>query len=155
MAKLTPLSPDRLREVEVAGYIYQVPRHIVRLPVGWQVRFEGSAYFGDWTHGGVAESLEAACAHLVKTWRPIPKNTSRNQERSDAAIGPGIRYVVRDHKNGSEHWYIEATPPWRGTPKRFYIGTDTTMTDARENEAIKAARAQRKQWLAECPAPIR
>lgn len=139
----------RQRHVEAMGGDVWVPRHIVRLDsaslAGWQVRFERPfVYLSDAAYGSPERSFRAAKRHLRQAWRAIPKRTSRNG-------AAGVR-VIRTTRG---HWYAEATHPRRQAPRRFYIGTDATVTTSRSRAAQQRAREQRHAWLAAMEAPLR
>lgn len=153
---IDPCQSDRCRRVATRFGEYLVPRHIVRLDgervSGWQVRWEGTRYFADGANGGPDAAFDAACQYLRKVWRPIPKITNRNT--SDDNPHPGVA-VIRVESRGRACWYAESRHPRRGSPRRFYIGTDQTYSENRAKVALKRAIQHRKAVLASIPVPIR
>lgn len=159
-----PCHPDRCRSCEVDGVEYQVPRHISRVDIpgrnthGWQVRFDTpSRFFPDDAGGRAAKttaaSLERAKTYLRLIWTPEPKRTRRDLPRQRGRVA-GVR-LVNVRRNNSRHWYVEATHPGKGTPRRFYYGTDRTKTAERKQAAMKQAIATRHRWLEKTPVPTR
>jgi len=146
--------PSRCRTVSCGAGDFTVPKHVVRLEsdrlAGWQVRWGTSRYFADGLHGGPEGSLTAAIRHLRKVWKPTAKKTQRGQSATSKT--PGVR-MYRDNKRGVI--YIEASHPNRGRPKRFYAGTDNTVTPARIRAATRLAKQARAMMLSATPVPIR
>lgn len=117
---------------------------------GWQVRWEGSKYFADGKEGDAATSLLEAIKYLRKVWRPIRKVTTRNKAKAGGIAGVKL---LQEKNRGS--WYVVATNPRGGSPKRFYVGNDRTWSDVKYRQMLRKAKAARKEMLAENPIPIR
>lgn len=153
-AKFDPADASRCREVSCLAGTFRVPKHVVRLEArslaGWQVRWEGSKYFPDGESQDAEASLAEAVRYLRKVWRPIKKQTARN--KSIAGGTPGIR--LRKEK-GDGAWYVIATHPRGGSPKRFYVGNDRTWSDVKYRQMLRKAKAARKEMLELNPVPIR
>jgi len=154
VSKLDPADPSRCRELSCKAGTFTVPRHVVRLEskkvAGWQVRWEGSKYFGNGETQDPKASLEKAIQYLRKVWRPIKKQTSRNKTKTGGV--PGVR-LAREKKDGA--WYVIASHPKRGSPKRFYVGNDRTWSDVKYHQTLQKAKAARKEMLDQNPIPIR
>lgn len=151
---LDPAAPSRCRLVRCGAGAFDVPRHVVRLEgdrlAGWQVRWSTSRYFADTAFGGPDGSLGAAIKHLRRVWRPTPKNTQRNRPQTAKVAGVALVYVALRRQ-----WYVEARHPRRGSPKRFYVGTDQTWSESRFKAAQSKAIKARRAMLAELPTPLR
>ena len=161
--RIDPCNADRCRTqfIQAAGRTLRIPRHIKRLDTrstaGWQVTFDKpSRYFGDNGHGGAAAALRAACQYLRKIYRPEPKDTGRGLNRKTGQRTDCIRLVSKTMANQRVYWYVEASHPARNVPaRRFFVGTNQTMTQARLQRARRKALAQRRSWVSEYPVPVR
>lgn len=132
-----------VREVEVNGVTYNVPTHVSRAESkrcrGWQVRIKAKAinkFFSDINYrNDPGESLFAAIVFADK---------KRVMPRSWMSDKGSIKQVILE-VDGLPHYYIEARSPKAGVaPKRFYVGTLSTMTEERERKAFNAALKARK-----------
>lgn len=152
--KIDPCDVSRCREVTCGAGTFSVPRHIVRLEsnnlAGWQVRWEGSKYFADGAEGDPSASLSDAIKYLRKVWRPVRKVTTRNKAKTGTTPGVALRQEKRDGA-----WYVIASHPRGGSPKRFYVGTDRTWSETKYRQMLRKAKEARKQMLVENPVPLR
>lgn len=152
--KIDPADPSRCRNVICQAGSFSVPKHIVRLEspnlAGWQVRWGGSKYFADGEEGDAESSLLKAITHLRKVWRPVQKQTTRGKAKAGGVPGVSLRQEKRDGA-----WYVIASHPNGGSPKRFYVGNDRTWSEAKYRQMLRKAKAARKEMLANNPVPIR
>lgn len=152
--RIDPADPSRCRQISCRAGKFSVPRHVVRLEsnnlAGWQVRWEGSKYFADGEEGDAESSLLKAITHLRRVWRPVQKVTARNKSKSGGIAG--VR-LLQEKRDGA--WYVIASHPNGGSPKRFYVGNDRTWSDAKYRLMLRKAKSARKEMLAQIPIPIR
>lgn len=150
------------RECIVPGFgLILVPRHIVRIDTknthGWQVRYRGvTKFFSD----GIPRAVSAALASLEAAKRflhgvydgpHIARITTETSRKAIRTGIPGVRLVgtLRPNRRVME-FYAEATP-FRSddAAKRFYIGTERTLTAERLDEAIEKASKVRERMRQE------
>lgn len=145
---------------------FRVPRHIVRIDIddpgkagthGWQVRYRRPwRFFGDTvnrTRRSPAAALAEAIDFLVGIYEG-PRNLLRNtptRRKQNPIQEAGLRLVVRRKatRNMTEY-YVEAVPPARSrNPRRFYVGTERTLTAERLEAAMEKARQARREMVDE------
>lgn len=141
-----------------------VPRHIVRIDSedlestgthGWQVRYQKPSKFFSDTIGDIRrlpeESLREAITYLAGIYRgpksqikvdPAARKVNEIQE-------VGIRLVRRAKKSRSvAEIYVEASNPEHGkASKRFYVGTENTVTPEKVEAKLIEARTYRKMQI--------
>lgn len=152
----------KLRWVKVGVLSFLVPQGIVRLDIekgcsgthGWQVRppvHRGgrSKFFrdvGERCVAGPIASLRRAVAYLAEN-PPGPHVRRYPNARPSVTTGiRGVRLVIQAKKHRkAREVYIEATGVEKGkSGKRFYCGTDDTVTHERLCQAIEKAVAFRE-----------
>jgi hypothetical protein len=138
----------RKREKIVDGAVYAVPTNVSRLDatgwVGWQVRFKGAPHlnknFSDKDFRSTRTAFTAACKYATDH-RPAP----RSQCRVDADAG--IR-MYEKKSGGAVEVYVEVSAIQPGdSPRRLYVGTSNTVTEARIKAKWAEARGIRKQLV--------
>jgi len=153
------------RSVTVRGFgAFEVPRHIQRIDIddegkagthGWQVRWNGTKFFGDASNGkrDPTRALARAERHLRAIYDG-PKPRLRDKEHKDkkhrtGLAGVQLAYRRRRNRNIAEV-YLRVNPlSPGGTPRSVYVGTENTVTQARLREALRRARAMRDEMRAE------
>lgn len=124
---------------------------------GWQVRYRGlNAFFSDSRFGRKGSpvlALAAAKDYLAGVYqgpnariRNKPAASKKNQE-----LEAGIREMrtKKPNRNVAEV-YIEALSPRHGvSPRRFYVGTEGTVTPLRYSLALAQARLARQAMVRE------
>ena len=144
----------KTRDVVIfSGKRFKVPQCIQRIDHrythGWQVRYGGTKMFSDGTNdgSGAKASLEAATKELIRriTTMPTPSklqpkpSASKNSGLPVGIIGPLVRM-----RTGSSTRYASLQvllPRFGEKPqnKNVYIGSESTYTVERFQEALKRA----------------
>lgn len=147
----------------------KVPRYIVRIDsehpngylrnAGWQVRYRRPfRYFADsglppgkrtGRRGSPRESLARATAYLETIYAGEHSKLHRAEfaRKKDKLGVPGIRAVIQKKaRRNVRHYYLEVVrlPPVLRVPRRFYVGTDNTLTYERYAEIWRKAVAFRR-----------
>lgn len=171
---VTPYFPPELHDlkrriVEVPEWgSYEVCEYVARVDIdrgrvgthGWQIRYQGqSQYFSDSLRdqpGTPRSSLDKALAGLAAIYQgPQPTVVSRGNTKS--GMPAGLR-LLQKRAPGKEvdEFHVEAIHPVRAKEsRRFYCGTENTITEERFDKACEEALACRAAWLAEIDAARR
>jgi hypothetical protein len=152
------LSTLRVRTIEVRGHgPFQVCSHIVRIDIdepgragthGWQVRYAGtSRLFSDAKASkprSPAASLKEAVEYLSERYSG-PK-LIQMRRRSSSELPSGISVArIRQRDRPEKIVYVVASSPVSGiSPRRFYVGTESTVTENRIQLVIGVAAAYRE-----------
>lgn len=159
-----------MRIVHVPGWVraFRTPRHIVRVDVnelgkagthGWQVRlkkpskFFSDCHYGNSKRGNPKASLEAAIDYLSSIYQGprVLVRTEPTSRKKNPLLGSGVREAWKQSKKKAvRELYIEASPPCHSrSPKRFYVGTENTISPERYLKALAKAREARAQLVQE------
>jgi hypothetical protein len=125
---------------------YLVPKYIVRVHNGWQIRRNDikKGYFGDYSHGSIKNSLSNAIKALVDYLKGTVKSLAHNRNNSSSvfhafgAHGISITWY-RDNKSGKARWRCAGqvyNPPAKRS-FRVSIGTEGLITESSVKSAIK------------------
>jgi hypothetical protein len=153
----------KTREVVLfTGEKFTVPQGLQRIDShnthGWQVRYQGTKYFGDGSSdgSGARRSFERATRELMARIASLPAPVTLRREPSPRKMNglpPGISGPILAHRNGSRAaWAVLSVllPRFGGTAqiKRIYIGTQETYTLTKYRAALKEAKALRAEAIA-------
>lgn len=158
------------RDVVVNGETYSVPRHVVRIDItgtpskpkkshGWQVRYRGQTkYFKDGESSPEVSLAQAECyLHGIYYGPSVPFKVKEYSSKNEKVGTSGIR-ITRLNKalgpapqSGEERKrviqvYVEVNHPLKGMPpRRLYVGTASTASEARIQERMVEAKAHRQK----------
>ena len=158
--------PHRLVYVKGWSAVFHVPRHIVRIDIddpgkagthGWQVRYQKpSVMFSDAKNNdrrSPRASLADATRYLAAIYAGprVLIRTTPTKRKKNLIQEAGIRLVERvNKKKNITEMYLEAVSPTnKKASKRFYVGTLSTVTNERINDATIKARACRQQMVSD------
>lgn len=140
------------------GKRFKVPQCIQRIDHrythGWQVRYGGTKMFSDGTNDGTgaAASLEAATRELIRriTTMPTPSKLQPKPSASkESGLPVGVSGPLVRMRTGSTTRYASLQvllPRFGDKPqnKNVYIGSESTYTKERFQEALERAVAMRQ-----------
>lgn len=140
------------------GKRFKVPQCVQRIDHrythGWQVRYGGTKMFSDGTNdgSGAAASLEAATRELIRriTTMPTPsKLQPRPSASKESGLPVGVSGPLVRMRSGSSTRYASLQvllPRFGEKPqnKNVYIGSESTYTKERFQEALERAVAMRQ-----------
>jgi hypothetical protein len=140
------------------GKRFKVPQCIQRIDHrythGWQVRYGGTKMFSDGTNDGTgaAASLEAATRELIRriTTMPTPSKLQPKPSASkESGLPVGVSGPLVRMRSGSSTRYASLQvllPRFGEKPqnKNVYIGSESTYTKERFQEALERAVAMRQ-----------
>ncbi|MCE2658913.1 MAG: hypothetical protein LW854_11815 [Rubrivivax sp.] len=140
------------------GKRFKVPQCIQRIDHrythGWQVRYGGTKMFSDGTNDGTgaAASLEAATRELIRriTTMPTPSKLQPKPSASkESGLPVGVSGPLVRMRSGSSTRYASLQvllPRFGEKPqnKNVYIGSESTYTKDRFQEALERAVAMRQ-----------
>ena len=121
---------------------------------GWQVQYRKPwKFFSDTrslTHTP-ASALEDAIQYLASLWNGPPSRlrAAENATKKGGTGVAGVRIVIEEKRNrNAKQIYVEAYSPWHGqSSRRFYVGTENTVSDDRLMAALEKAILHRDKWV--------
>ncbi len=144
----------KYRKVEIFnGKTFRVPEHIQRLDNGsthgWQLRYGRSKLFSDHTSDGkgARAALALAEAELLRRIDKLPAPTRLRRDpaankSSDMPVGvSGPIARLRAGRNTTEYAFGVSIPRFGAKPtnRSVYIGTESTYSDERVEQALAKA----------------
>ncbi len=135
---------------KVYGARYSVPKNIVRVQEGWQIRYGGGRLFTDPTKDveGARKSLREAKVELIRRIRSfsaptgLRKNILKSKKFKNIPVGiSGPRKYKRKGRRTAEYSFQITIPRFGGKFKtsQIYIGTESTVTQKRIDAALQKA----------------
>lgn len=163
--------PYRMVTVKPWAVAFKVPTHIVRIDIdkhgeagthGWQVRYrKKTKLFSDSnrkTRKQLIESLQDAVEYLDSIYkgRSVQLKTKPAARKNNEIMDVGIRLVkrVKKSKNITEISIEVGAIKRADSPKRFYVGTENTITPEKLQSKLVEARAHREQIVAKHKASL-
>ncbi|MEJ8859557.1 hypothetical protein WKW79_33700 [Variovorax robiniae] len=162
VSALAPIVRLMRRDVTLpSGETLRVPRHIKRLDTassthGWQVHYKGhTKYFADSgrsnPRGTPRSALGRASRYLAEIYsgRPSMLHPSEHINKIRPTGVPGVRVIHRLERKGAMRvTYVEVYDPQKQLHvRRFYVGTDRTVTPQRLADKLKVAKAYRRMLV--------
>ena len=134
----------------VYGARYSVPKNIVRVEEGWQVRYGEGKLFTDPTKdvAGARQSLRKAKVELIRRIRSLSapsglrKKILKSKKYKNIPLGiSGPRKYKRKGRRTAEYSFQVTIPRFGEKFKtaQVYIGTESTITQKRVDAALQKA----------------
>lgn len=165
--KLPKNFPRRKATIPGWATVFVIPMHIVRIDIdsfgragthGWQVRYRGrSKFFSDRSYGqrrlgSPRMALDAATQYLISIYRgpSLGFMTKQREFKADKSLGAGLRIASKiSRRKKVREFFVEASAlSEKFGPKRFYFGTENTVTEEKKLVAVEKANAYRRKCIA-------